>query len=94
MILKATKIIGVGKCLPENIDIGLGISLAQGEYSSFNALLDKIKDQIAEISAEKVVEKIQKADAIMTEELEATNKKPVTVPAKCLAVRLPWWCSG
>ena len=23
------------------------------------------------------------------EELEAINKKPVTVPAKCLAVRLP-----
>lgn len=56
----------------ENIDIGLGISLAQGEYSSFNALLDEIKQQIAEISAEKVVEKIQKADSIMTEELEAT----------------------
>ncbi len=56
----------------EDIDIGLGLSLAQGEYSSFNALLDAIKEQIAEIAAKKVAEKIQKADEIMTEELEAT----------------------
>ena len=56
----------------ENIDLGLGVSLVPGEYNNFSAVLDAIKEQIAEIAATRVYEKIKKSDEIMTEELEAT----------------------
>ncbi len=56
----------------ENIDLGLDVPLKPGKYYSFSAVLDEIKEQIAEIAATRVYEKIKKSDEIMTAELKAT----------------------